>query len=299
MIEQAPLYAGVMSLHTYHVAPDNRKLRRILLNHDSRSWRNGALIDGDNYQLLWLANFDGRDSSDTYGQTENAFTALTTEIGLQAMSLRRNTMRTWIYVRDIDNHYMDMAKSRRAFFERIGLSDKTRYIASTGIEGNAKEASTLVSIDALSIGGLQEEQIVRMEAPDRMPPTIDYGVTFERGLRIRFGDRSHLYISGTASIDRWGHVMHAGDVKRQTEQTLANITALLAPHGAGFDNMLYLYVYVRDFDSRDVVRAVVEQYVPRHVPVLYLKGAVCRPAWLVEIEGEARIRDNSSFPDFH
>ena len=74
---------------------------------------------------------------------------------------------------------------------------------------------------------------------------IKYGVTFERGLRVRFGDRSHLYISGTASIDKNGDVIHVSDVKNQRRQTLDNVKALLSPHGARLKDMAYIIVYLR------------------------------------------------------
>lgn len=298
MVEQAPLCKGPISVHSYHIVPGNRACRRWHLNHDCQCWRNGSLIHGENYRVLWLANYDGRNVFDGHAQTEGIFDAIGTRLGSRGMDLRHNTVRTWIYVRDIDNHYLDMAKARLKFFRRIGLTDKTRYIASTGIEGKAKEVDTLVSIDSLSIGGLEEEQIVRMEVPENMPPTIHYGVTFERGLRIRFGDRSHIHVSGTASIDRDGKVMHVGNARRQTERTLDNVSALLFSQDATLDDMMYLYVYVRDPASSDTIRTVVERRVPAHVPVLFLRGAVCRPDWLVEIEGEGRIPDNSPYPDF-
>ena len=75
-----------------------------------------------------------------------------------------------------------------------GFFTITRFIASTGIEGFSKEVNSLVSFDAFAIKNLKQEQIVRMEAPKNLPPTITYGVTFERGTRVRFGDRSHLHI---------------------------------------------------------------------------------------------------------
>ena len=298
MVEQAPLYEGPISLHSHHIVPGSGHSQCSHLNCDPQSWRNGSLIHGVNYEMLWLANYDGRGPFDGHLQTEGIFDAMEAQLVSHRMDLRHNTVRTWIYVRDIDNHYMEMVRSRLELFRRIGMTDKTRYVASTGIEGKAKEVSTLVSVDSLSIGGLKEEQIVRMEAPESMPPTIRYGVTFERGLRIRFGDRSHLHVSGTASIDREGKVVHTGNASMQTERTLDNVSALLAPQGARLGDMMYLYVYVRDPASCDTIRSVVERRVPDHVPVLYLKGAVCRPDWLVEIEGEGRIPDSSAFPHF-
>lgn len=298
MIEQAPVYGGPVSLHAYHVVREEGQPELTFLNHDPQHWRNGSLIGGENYQMLWLANYDGRGRFDGRAQTKNAFDAMTTQLGSHEMDLRRHTVRTWIYVRDIDNHYGGMVQSRLEIFNGIGLTDKTRYIASTGIEGRGKDTNTLVSIDSLSIGGLSEEQIVPMAAPANMPPTIRYGVTFERGFRIRFGDRSHIYVSGTASIDRDGEVMHVGNAKLQAERTLDNVSALLAPQGSRLDDLQYLYVYVRDPVSCDCIRSVVEQRVPEHIPVVYLRGAVCRPEWLVEMEGEARLPDSTGFPCF-
>ena len=71
------------------------------------------------------------------------------------MNLRNNTVRTWIYVRDIDNNYKGMVVARREFFTRIGLTNQTRYIASTGIEGKSIKMQSLVSLDSLSIGNHQ------------------------------------------------------------------------------------------------------------------------------------------------
>ena len=35
------------------------------------------------------------------------------------------------------------------------------------------------------------------------------------------------YISGTASIDKYGHVLYLGDLEKQTNRLLENIEALL------------------------------------------------------------------------
>ena len=41
-------------------------------------------------------------------------------------------------------------------------------------------------------------------AASHMNRTSDYGVSFERGTAIEYGDRIHALISGTASIDNRG-----------------------------------------------------------------------------------------------
>ncbi|MBP3394116.1 MAG: hypothetical protein J6M38_06340 [Lentisphaeria bacterium] len=52
-------------------------------------------------------------------------------------------------------------------------------------------------------------------------PTALYRGTFERGTRLVPGDRSLCFISGTASIDSKGQVVHPFDVTKQTERLVA------------------------------------------------------------------------------
>ena len=73
-----------------------------------------------------------------------------------------------------------------------------------------------------------------------------------------FGDRCHLYISGTASIDPSGQVMFPQNAGKQT------------------------------------VRASI----PADIPMIFVEGAVCRPTWHVEVECVALKRQTSAFPAF-
>lgn len=259
---------------------------------------NSAVVQMDNYRQLWNAGFRGSGDGGSYGQTREVFGSIGTVVAAQGMGLLPHALRTWVYVRDIDNHYQDMVRARREFLTANDLTERTRYLASTGIEGRSEGVGSLIAVDALSIDGLREGQIERMDALENMPRTIDYGVTFERGLRVRFGDRSHLYVSGTASIDRQGTVMHPGDVAGQTVRTIENMEALLSAQGAQLADLAYLLVYVRDFHDYETVRDILHSRTKAQVPVLFLYAAVCRPAWLVEMEGVAIIDDHNAFPPF-
>jgi enamine deaminase RidA (YjgF/YER057c/UK114 family) len=298
VIQQCPLNGGSVSLLAYHVRQGNASfpVSTFPLNGDPR--QNGAVLTGNNYRLLWTANLFRGGDLDSRGQTADIFRTFSDLLRRHDMNVYDNAVRTWVYVRDIDNHYQGMVEARKAWFHHHGLTPKTKYIASTGIEGSCFEVNTLVSFDCLSIGGLRKEQFVRMEALDHLSPTIKYGVTFERGMRIRFGDRSHLYLSGTASIDRDGNVMHVADVRSQTERTLENIRALLAPHDATLRDLAYLIVYLRNFKDQHRVLEVMERELPPDLPVLMTVGPVCRPSWLVEFEGVAIIPDKTEYPVF-
>ena len=191
-----------------------------------------------------------------------------------------------------------MVESRKAFFQEHGLTTETRYIASTGIEGFSKEVNSLVTLDAYAVNNLKKEQIIRMEALDYLSPTDKYGVTFERGTRVRFGDRSHLHISGTASIDKSGKTLYISDIRKQTLRTIENIRVLLAPYAADLKDMVYIIAYIRDIKDGNRVMEILKREIPGEIPVVFLESSVCRPDWLVELEGVAIIPDSNNFPVF-
>ncbi|MFA6010628.1 MAG: RidA family protein [Desulfobacteraceae bacterium] len=214
------------------------------------------------------------------------------ECFLDKMKLPFNRLiRTWIYIRDIDKDYGDMVAERNAFFQKQGLSQSTGFPASTGIEGRSKDPKHLIMMDSLMIKGVAKGQIRRMEALSHMCSTVDYGVTFERGMEVVYGDRRHYYISGTASISPDGRILHGGDVVRQVERTVENISALLESHGAGLKDLAYLVAYIRDSEDEDKVRAALNHILSENLPYLLVAGKVCRPGWLIEIEGTGIIKE--------
>jgi len=293
VIEQCPLDGGDVAIFAYHI-----KTSALGFSPESSppKAQKSLQMKGTNYSFLWSPGFYCSTVEGSYLQTQSIFASLEAELAHYAMSIKNNTVRTWLYVRDIDNNYAGMVKARREYFSTIGLTDKTRYIASTGIEGKCSTTNALVTMDALSIGGLSEKQIIRMETPKHMSSTSVYGVTFERGTRVRFGDRSHLYISGTASIDHTGATIYLSDIIRQANRTFDNVEALLAPQGATLDNLLYLMVYLRNPKHYPLLRDVFSRRLPAKVPIVPVTAPVCRPEWLFEVDGLAIITDSAPFP---
>jgi enamine deaminase RidA (YjgF/YER057c/UK114 family) len=153
-------------------------------------------------------------------------------------------------------------------------------------------------MDAYSVIGLDPAQISYLNDFDRLCPTQDYNVTFERGTRIAYADRSHMLISGTASIDRAGQVVHVGDVMRQLDRTMENVEALLRSGGAGLDALMHLIVYLRDPADYGAVNDALNARFPG-LPTCIVQGAVCRPEWLIEVEGVAiAANDAPALPSF-
>lgn len=207
-----------------------------------------------------------------------SFAAHLSEYGL---SLERDCIRTWFFARDIDNSYAGLVEGRNIVFDRHGLTDDNHYIASTGIAGTGSVPDRLVKMDAVAARGICS--LTYLHADSHLNRTSQYGVRFERGTAVGYSDRSHVFISGTASIDNKGNVVFPGDVIKQTGRMLENVEALLAEAGCGFDDVAVMLVYLRDMADYAVVDDLFQRRFPGKPRVL-LHAAVCRPAWLIEME---------------
>ena len=173
---------------------------------------------------------------DSYAQTRLLFARYLDIIRPMGLELKTHCIRTWIYVRDIDSNYAGVVKARNDVFAEEGLTD--HYIASTGIGGANACRSAVVAMDFLSCPDIVESDKTYLKALSHLSPTRDYGVAFERGVKVggMSPAGSHIYISGTASIDNRGRILHEGDVLSQTDRLLENIGALLS-EGVGKDGI--------------------------------------------------------------
>ena len=150
----------------------------------------------------------------------------------------------------------------------------------------ARHCHDLVMLDAYSILGLHPEQISYLNDFDMLCPANRYNVTFERGTRISYADRAHYFISGTASVDKEGNTLYLGNILKQLDRTIENMSSLLKAGKASLSDMMYMIVYLRDLSDFDRVKERLGKILPL-VPTIFVKAAVCRPEWLIEIEGVA------------
>ena len=298
IIGQPPANLSPICLFCYLVSNGNSSISKKTFKRDPEIWMNAVKLSGKNYEMLYIGNLTSTESLSSQVQTSDIFSIYSSFLESHGQNLLHNGLRTWIYVRDIDNHYNGMVDARREHFTKNGLKKETRYIASTGIEGKSKEVGSLVHMDALSFSEIQKEQIIKMEAPEYMCPTINYNVTFERGTRILFGDRSHMYISGTASIDKNGDILHPNNPIFQTKRAVQNMESLLKAQGADFSCIAYLIIYLRDFSHQQAVLDLVKNIFGANIPMLQLSASACRPGWLVEIEGVAIKKEKNDFSNF-
>ena len=295
LVEQAPLSGSKLAMLAHHIEQDGHTMRSALSPNQTLFERHGKTH-------VW--NTQLCDETDQIPprpaglQTEAAFDRLSATLAHLDGNLLDHCIRTWIYLKDVDIDYKDMVESRIRLFDKQGLTRDTHYIASTGIEGACSHRADLIMMDAYSIVGLETRQMDFLNDFDHLCAAGDYNVTFERGTRISWRDRAHFYISGTASIDTAGQVVHRGDVLRQLDVALENVDALLRSGGATLNDMMYLTVYLRDPADAPAIRVRLAESVP-DIPAILVHGPVCRPEWLVEIEGIAINRQyNPDMPTF-
>ena len=299
IIEQKPLGGGPIALLTYHIHGHETPLLRRRRGFEPDGWSNDMLLRGAAYTMHYAANLTRVPGANVAERTRGTFDGYADLLEKERMWPLANAIRTWIFLRDVDLDYRDMVTGRTEFFNDHWLTADTRYIASTGIQGGTAAADCPLSLDALAIGGIESEQIVRLDAIQNMPPTIHYGVTFERGTAVRFGDRSHMYISGTASINPLGEVLFAGDPAAQTRRAIDNIEALLKEKNrATLADMACVIAYARNFHDRKAISGVLREAFGDTTPLVFAEAPVCRPGWLVELEGVALVPGTTNFPPF-
>lgn len=277
VVGQMPVQRNKIALEAYHVKgriPGRR-----------RCYPGGQLVlEHGSYKTIW-GSFRARTAGSAALQTVDLLRQLETVAASHGCSVRDDLLRTWFFVRDIDTNYNGLVEARRDLFEQWGLTASTHYVTSTGIAGEMQRHDELIAMDALLELGLDPAQVRFMTAESHLCPTHRYGVTFERGTRVAYGDRTHFYISGTASIDREGRIVHEGDLDGQVERTLENIEALMSNQGAHLSDLKQAVVYLRDASDGERARMLLASLLPRSVPFVIVEGRVCRPGWLVEIEG--------------
>ncbi len=280
-IQQAPAPPARISLWAHHVAGAGEPRAK------TRDGQTVAMVRGG-LTHLWTAALAAPDAPAAFWQTDAILQGYAAFLAGRGLTVAGHCLRTWWFVRDVDADYEGFVRARRGWFGRHGLTADTHYIASTGIGGAGSSARERVVLDAYAVAGLRPGQVEFLCAPTHLCPTHRYGVTFERATAVSYADRRHIFLSGTASIDHNGKIMHPGHVGRQLERTLENIEALLARGGATPENLTVLLAYVRDpADQEFVRRELEERFAP--LPLEVVVAPVCRPGWLVEIEGTAVI----------
>lgn len=257
-----------------------------------------TIVSHNGYRHIWTMGLMNSTVDTSYMQTWKTMLSYIDILKLYGATLEANCIRTWFFVRDVDTQYAGLVKSRRECFIEQGLTPDTHYISSTGIGGNPADPKALIQLGSYAMTGFEPQQQQYLYALTHLNKTIEYGVTFERGTLFKYGDRNHIYISGTASIDNKGEVVHVGNIVRQTERMWENVDALLAEGDMNFNDIMQIVVYLRDNSDYGIVKKMFEEKFP-DTPYVITLAPVCRPTWLIEMECIAvKEAKNEAFRNF-
>lgn len=284
VIEQAPLNGTKIALWAW------------LIEDSNDLWCKGIGVINHNCYTHHFSASQTVTGVDSETATKQMFDNLSRYLQNNGASLADNCVRTWLFVRDIDLNYQGVVIGRNKAFEAAGL--KAHFIASTGIEGRTAVSKALVAMDSYCIEGLKPGQLKYLYAKEYLNPTHEYGVAFERGAYINYGDRRHVFISGTASINNRGEIVYTGNLIKQNERMLTNVKALLDEADCNWEDVSQMIIYLRDWADYSYI----EGFYNRHfseIPRIIVHAPVCRPGWLIEMECIAtKGLNNPEYPYF-
>ena len=285
IIEQAPLDGSKIAMWVY------------LMTDVSTRQTDTGLYEAahGSYRHLWNGSAFNLAANSEH-QMRLLFNEYVMQLAHEECTLADNCIRTWLFVNDIDLNYGGVVRARNQVFFTQGLTPQTHFIASTGIGGRQQDPNVLAQMDNYAVKGICGEQVHHLYAPTHLNRTSDYGVSFERGTYIDYGDRRHVFISGTASIDNKGRIVHPKDVVKQTHRMWENVEALLKEADCSYDDVCEMVVYLRDPSDYAVVSKLYKERFSDK-PYVIVLAPVCRPGWLVEMECMAvKAQENPVFP---
>lgn len=202
-------------------------------------------------------------------------------------------LRFWNYMADINRTTHALERYRQ-----FNLGRQQAFSAKgQEVSGNVPAACALGTMDGpLTIAFLAGRTASLPIENPRQVSAYDYPAQygprsplFSRASLASVAATNILFLSGTASIV--GHqTLHAGDVIAQTEESIANIAAVLevanqkASKKFKITDLDYI-VYIRNPEHFLSVSSVLKARIGPNVKATYVQADICRSDLLVEIEG--------------
>ncbi len=240
----------------------------------------GCEVSAGGIRRVHVCNLTGDPGEGFARQAEEMFARAAR--ALEALGIGfRDVVRTWIYLPRIDAHYDALNAIRDDFFRAQGVR---RIPASTGIQGLASPRGCEALLDLDAVFPDPGVDAATMHTPS-MNEALSYGSSFSRGLLLRTPGSTTAHVSGTASIDQDGRVVHVGDARGQARRMLDNVSSLLEDSGLGWSDAARATVYLKDCAYlADFDAAWRERGLPADLPLTVSRADICRPEWLCEIE---------------
>lgn len=287
VIEQQPLDGSLVALWVY-----------MRTDVEVAAINNNLFVASNNgYDHYWYVNGLSKEKG-TEAETKAIMSDYAEQLETVGATVAENCLRTWIFVDDIDNNYSAMVGARNNFFDIEGLTRDSHFISSTGIACDmGRTTGHIVQMDAYAVGGINKEQITFLKGSTHFNPTFEYGVSFERGTAIDYGDRRHVIVSGTASIDNKGMIVGLDDINLQVRRMTENVGVLLTEADCDFLDVAHIILYLRNKEDYGTVNSYFRENFGQ-IPTAILHAPVCRQGWLVEMECMAiKKRGSPGFPN--
>ena len=124
----------------------------------------------------------------------------------------------------------------------------------------------------------------------------NWSETFSQVVVVRAGSTRTIYVSGQVSVDPDLKVVGPGDLGRQAEVALENLSKALAAGGATFADVVRLGIYIKDYqrEQAEIIGAALRQrFVTGKMPASTWLGvtSLALDDLLIEIEATAVIDD--------
>ena len=199
-------------------------------------------------------------------------------------------LRVWHYLPQLaePSDYQVFCDARAQAFS---LHKEDAYCAATAI-GTGSYYGVIYFIAARKAGVAVNNP--RQTLPYRYPKNyVEPAPMFARSTLKQWGDKSHLYISGTAAIVGYTS-QHIGDANAQLSEIVNNLNSLLSEaaeteHGYNKISparLQHIKLYVDKRVSADIT-TLVDRYLGSDIELQVFEGQMCRPELLVEIEAMA------------
>jgi 2-iminobutanoate/2-iminopropanoate deaminase len=104
---------------------------------------------------------------------------------------------------------------------------------------------------------------------------------------VKAGD--FLFIAGQVGVDPTNGKLKGSSIKEQTEQALANMTAVLEAAGSSMENVVKTTVFIADFKDFEEMNRVYARFFPINQPARSTVQVVLYDGFKVEIEAVAII----------
>lgn len=229
--------------------------------------------------------------------TENAYRQIFSLLDSEGF---QHLWRTWNYIPDI--HAEECGLER---YRQFNIGRHNAFISCGRAVDNSPAASALGTREGFfSVAFIAGRTApARIENP-RQISAFDYpeqygprSPTFTRAATVADENYEALFISGTASIV--GHeTLHPDNVTAQTQETIANLAALLEQANAEQPNKkpllspftlqnLSYRIYIRNANDFSKVRAAFDDLIGKPIHSTYVQADICRQDLLIEIEAFA------------